>query len=619
MCAINGVVDLRGRSTEERVRDDALARRMNVATSHRGPDGEGLYSDIFATLAHKRLAILDLSSSSNQPMESASGRYVIIFNGEIYNFKDLRNELSYPFVTTGDTEVILAAFERWGVEALPRLRGMFALAIWDKERKELVLARDNAGIKPLYYVRRGGKVFFSSELKGILENADIDRKIDPVSLESYVRLRYVPGSQTMIQSVCKLLPGTYAVFSKEYFLTKRFHEVKLQPLIVEDRPLIEAHLRDLLDDSVRAHMISDRPLGVFLSGGLDSTILLDSATRSKGRMETFSLRFEVRKEEQQEKFNADADLAQMTAAHYGATHHEVTLSEKEFVALLPKAIRHLDQPIANATAIAQLFLSQEARKHIVVALTGDGGDELFGGYPRYRFNKYMDLYAHTPRSLRHGLGLLWSPAKKMDTPQGIERIERFLFEKEKNLSKAISREFISDTPARQFESEYLEKRNAADFTQLFMDADRRSWLVDEALARTDAMTMAASLEARIPFLDTALVEYASRIPSHMRVGMLGESKPLLRSAFRARLPAHVHGAPKRGWFSPIAKWLRRPDMVSLAQEVLAPGFHAPTDTVLSENALKLLDAHIQGKTYASPALWACITLRLWAQHYDVHF
>lgn len=617
MCSINGIVDLRGRSIDERVADEVLVVRMNASTAHRGPDATGIWRDDFATLGNNRLAVIDLSSTANQPMQSTSGRYIIVFNGEIYNYRELRKELSpYPFRTQSDTEVILAAFERWGHGAFLKLRGMFGLAIWDSKEKELILARDQSGIKPLYYARKGQRIAFSSELKGILSDTALSRTMSKEALAAYLRLRYVPAPLTMIEGVAKLPAGSYATMRGDTLTVVPYFDVPLTPPIVDTRHSIEAHLETLIDKAVKAELVSERPVGLFLSGGLDSTILLDSATKAAGRVETFSLRFDVTKDEQADKFNTDADLAKRSATQYGSVHHEVLLSEEEFVRLLPETMHYLDQPIANPTAIAQLYLSREARKHIVVALVGDGGDELFGGYPRYRLSRIMDMYRRLPHMLRTGLGAVSSTARKLNTPQGLQRIERFMFEKDAMLSRVVAPEFISSQPANSFEGHYLKGRGEHDFTQLFMDADRRSWLVDEALARTDTMTMAASLEARVPMLNTDLVLYAACIPSHMRTGLF-EGKKILRDAFRARLPKHILDAKKRGWFSPTAKWLRRPKALALAREVLSPGFDGGTDTLITfAGASKMLEDHVAGRGYALPTLWTLITLRLWAKAFN---
>ena len=551
-------------------------------------------------------------------MTNASGRFVITLNGEIYNYRELRAELSaYSFRTKSDTEVLLAAFEKWGMDAFGKLRGMYALGIWDTRDKKLMLARDHAGIKPLLWRRAGQRIMFSSELKGMLADKNLERRINREALASYARLRYVPEPLSMVESVAKIPAGHAVMFSDKDMTTHEHSSVPLFPLFSGSSREAAGRLLELIDESVRMELVSDRPVGLFLSGGLDSTVILDAASRGAGAVETFSLRFALSKQEEADKFNADADSAKRSAAHYGARHHEFTLSESDFSALLPEVVRRLHEPVGNATAVAQLKLAREARRDITVALAGDGGDELFGGYPRYRLSLLMDYYQRMPAALRAVLNQLHSSLRKLDTPEGVERIERFLFEKDDMLRSAFSPEYISETPAERFAESYLTGRGEADFTQLFMDADRRSWLTDEALARADSMTMASALEMRVPLLNLDVVRFASRLPTSMRVG-LGGGKRLLRAAFSGRLPAHVLGSPKRGWFSPIAKWLRRPALLALTREALSKGFHAGTDAALNFNGLSdMLEGHVQKGRYAAPLLWSMVTLRLWAREHDL--
>lgn len=617
MCAINGIVDTRGRSLDECVTDLALVKKMNTATVHRGPDGSGVWSDTFATLGNNRLAIIDLSRTADQPMQSASGRYVVAFNGEIYNYRELRAQLGpYPFKTQGDTEVILALVDAQGIESIGKLRGMFCIALWDTQTHEFFLIRDQSGIKPVYYHYTHGRIAFSSELKGVLVDDRIERIIDPHALDSYLHLRYVPEPLSMIVGIQKLPPGHYVRMRGDTIELVQYFTVPLTPTLLDSRASIHTRVCELVDAAVAAELVSDRPVGLFLSGGLDSTIVLDAATKVAGKVETYSLRFEVTQEEEQHKFNTDADLAAKTAAHYGANHHEILFTEEDFMMLLSEATYSLDQPIGNATALAQLFLSRKAREHIVVALMGDGGDELFGGYPRYRISKLMDVYQRLPAKLRDVCSMLWGKAQKLNLPPGVARVEQFLFEKDNVLKKVVMHEYVSNIPAKEFEKKYLIGRKESDFTQLFMDADRRSWLVDEALARTDTMTMAASLEARVPLLNTDLVLYASTLPSNLRVSFLG-SKKLLRDAFRPRLPQHILKAKKRGFFSPMSKWLRRPQALRMAKEVLSPGYHPGTDKLLNFAGVeKMLKDHVDKRAYALPTLWTLIAFRLWAKAYN---
>ncbi len=599
MCAINGIVG-GGPDAKE------LVAAMNAATVHRGPDGTALWHSDAVTLGHNRLAIIDLSAAANQPLHSHSGRTTLVFNGEIYNFKELRAQLpDYQYKSSGDSEVIIAAYEKWGIDAFAKLRGMFAFALWDTISQELFLVRDQSGIKPLFWYQKGETIYFSSELKGLLP-ALPERRINRDSLKSYLRLRYVPGPHSLIEGVKKLPAASYLRVKDGIPTLKTYASVTLMPISQGSLTQTAA----LIDKAVASELVSDRPVGLFLSGGLDSTIVLDAAVRAAGTVETFTLRFGVKTSEQAAKFNTDADLAAQTAKHYKTNHHEILFTEERFIELLPEAAR-ASEPIGNATAIAQLHLAREARNHIVVALVGDGGDELFGGYPRYQLSRWMDRYQLLPGSIRSFLNVV-PVLRKLNTPPGVERVALFMFEKDEQLRRAVVEEYISAEPSKQFAEKYFTTKGA-NFTQSFMDADRRSWLVDEALARTDAATMASALEARVPFLNYDLVEYASRLPSALR-----KNKNHLRETFNKRLPLHILNARKRGFFSPIAKWLRRPALQRIVRETLSPGFHPQTDSLLNFNELQvLLDDHVAGKTYAAPLIWSLAMFRMWAKEYDV--
>lgn len=617
MCAINGIAG----SVENAA---VLLRRMNEATKHRGPDGSALWNgrEVGAgdvCFGHNRLAIIDLTAAADQPMVSNSGRYTIVFNGEIYNYLELRESISgYEWRSKGDTEVILVLFEKEGIAAFEKLRGMFACAIWDRETKTLTIARDGIGVKPLYYAITHDSLVFSSEVKGILASGLFLHKIDHDSLRAYLRLRYVPEPRTMIEGVHKLPPGTWMQFKCGAEAKKgNFAAIPLSAKYTGTFADAAQEVERLVDASVRAELVSDRPLGVFLSGGLDSTIVLDAATRVHSGMETFSLRFEVTDAEQSEKFNADANLAKETAQFYQSRHHEIIFNEKDFLASIPEAMRYLDQPVANATALAQLHLARKTREHVVVALAGEGGDEVFGGYPRYRTSRMMDIYQRVPRPVRDILSSTNDRFRLLSTPAGIARIALFEFEKDKVLRSIITSDFLSTEPDKEFEDKYLSGRKEPDFTALFMDADRRSWLVDEALQRADTMNMAAGIESRVPLLNLDLVRFGTTLPSSWRAG-LQQNKKVLRAAFAHRLPPHVSHAPKRGFFSPTAKWIRRPAVLSFIREVLSPGYHHGTDGLFNfEEVKKMLDQHVSGERYALSTLWTLVTLRVWAKELEV--
>lgn len=606
MCGINGF----------NWEDKKLLGRMNASTKHRGPDGEGILAEEGVSLGHNRLAIIDLDPRAGQPMESIDRNLVIVFNGEIYNFKELKAELSdYHFKTESDTEVILAAYKKWGRNCVERFNGMFAFAIWDRARAELFLARDQIGIKPLYYYNDGTKFIFSSEIKAILEHK-IARKLDRIAFAEYLRLLYVPAPLTMFEGIFKFPPAHRGIVKKGVLRMEQYWEIN--PLKKTDESPDERHdtIERLVDASVERQLVSDRPLGVFLSGGIDSSVVLDSMSKVRKNIDTYSVGFDLEESEQADKFNADFEIAKKTAAHYGTTHHEVMLRTEEVVPLLEKSIFHGDEPIANATALAQIALARFARESVVVALGGDGGDELFGGYDRYRLAHLSAEYRKRPRALRALLESVAPSLKKLDTEPDVSRFAKFLFQKDETLRKVIQPQFITDEAEQAF-APLFEDATDNTFTDLFMDADRQSWLVDESLMRSDKMAMAAGLELRVPLLDIHLAEYAATIPAREKVSYRG-TKRIFKDAFKHRLPDYLYSQPKRGWFSPAAKWLRRENVSRYADEVLSPHYYAETAELFRHDGIEeMLDLHRQGKVYNLTMLWALIVFQVWAKTYKV--
>lgn len=645
MCSINGFT----------WKDEILIRRMNAITAHRGPDGTGVFVGAEVTLGHNRLSILDLTDAGAQPMKSSDGRFVISFNGEIYNYRELKQELSsYPFKSGSDTEVILAAHKAWGDSAWRRLNGMFALALWDEKEKSLRLVRDPVGIKPLYYHMSGSRLIFASEIKAILLHHDVLRRIDPLALDCYLRVNYVPAPLTMFLGIKKLLPGQMLHYQNGDIVISEYREKKATELSSEPRTVLARALREQVHKSVKTQLVSDRPVGLYLSGGVDSSAVLEGMAAAKGQVETFSVGFELKEGEQQEKFNADFLLARKTAKHFGATHHEVLVSPEEIIPLFEEAVYHLDEPISNATVIPMLKLSRFAKSRVAVVLGGDGGDELFGGYERYRWSLLSSYYRSLPQAMRSVADSLLPRLKKLDTAPGILRYARFHFLKEEILRSLMRESAYHPTAAQDFfarrffsptEREIIKKgglrgggratcpnallfgglasvRQAADipffedFERLFMDTDRKSWLPDESLLRSDKMSMAAGLEARVPLLDLPLIEFADTIPLRHKVSPW-RTKIILKEAFRGHIPDELLSQPKRGWFSPGAKWLRYPHIAAYAREVLSPDFADATKEIFDWTKIRSrLEAHLQGE-YHLTSLWAILMLQVWARKFKV--
>ena len=629
MCGINGF----------NFRDGELIKKMNEATRHRGPDDRGLYLDDGVSLGHNRLSILDLTPAGHQPMFDAAGRLAIVFNGEIYNFEEIRRELpEYPFKSASDTEVILAAYGKWGAEAVKKFNGIFAFAIWDKEKKELFLARDHVGVKPLYYFWDGKRFIFSSEIKAILEH-DIPREIDIESLNNYFRLLYVPGPKTIWKGIYKLPPAHWAKFSVGNLEIKKFWEIAdFENLSSRDEAVRQ--IQELMRDSVRGQVISERPVGVYLSGGIDSTAVL-GAIREMAPQITKTYTVGFKDVPQEEKYNADFHLARATAKHYGTDHHELLISGTDLLNNFEKICWHMDEPNANATSGAIYLLSEEAKKDVAVVLGGDGGDELFGGYPRYQASLMIGNYQKLPKIMRMfgnaAMTLLgkYDLLRKFRLPADSSRIIEFLGQKDDVLAGVLNQNILSLEASRElFKQKFaeyyhphpnplplrergnpslsppLQRGMKGDFEKYFGDFDRQNWLVDESLMRTDRMTMARGVEARVPILDRRLVELANKTPTDWKIRGK-EGKIIWKEAMDKYLPEHIKNEKKRGFFSPMAKWLRK-EFKDLAYDSI----NSLDPQYFNRGEIRqMLDDHISGKRYNMAILWAVITWGTWNRVY----
>lgn len=609
MCGINGFTG----------REEQLIQRMNDVTRHRGPDGSHVWLADEMTFGHNRLSIIDLSHDADQPMISNDGALVIVFNGEIYNFQALKDVLSreYSFRTTSDTEVILAAYQKWGRECVKKMNGMFAFALWDKARKELFLARDPVGVKPLYYAWHGSRFIFSSEIKGILEHP-IPRVCNMDAFNAYMRLLYVPEPLTMFEGIYKLPRGTHAVVKDGAMQIARYADDEIRSPIASSFTETARELERGVQQAVERQLISDRPVGVYLSGGIDSSVVLDCMAQARGNIDTFSVGFDLEETEGRRKFNYDFEIAKKTAAYYGTRHHEVLVSSDDVVALLPKLIWHMDEPISKATAVAMMKIAKTTKDTVAVVLGGDGGDELFGGYDRYRLSVWADTYQTLPHMLRRVLNQ-HPRLRKLDMPAGLDRYALFMFQKNPILERLVSSQYLNNYPYEFFQRTFFDRPTSRDSVEQIMDTDQKSWLVDDSLVLTDKMTMSAGLEGRVPFLDQELVALAARIPRAYKVDRW-QTKKVLKAAFRDRIPPYLFNEPKRGWYAPGAKWLRRGNVARLLEEALNSGYYEGTKDLFrwDEVARVRLD-HESKKDYNLTVLWALFTFQLWAKMFKISF
>lgn len=614
MCGINGF----------NFKDTKLLLKMNEEISYRGPDDTGIFEDEKISLGHNRLSIIDLSELASQPMASNDQRFVIVFNGEIYNYKDLKKDLknSYSFKTESDTEIILAAYDKWGYGCVKKFNGIFALAIWDRQKQELFLARDHLGVKPLYYYYDGSKFIFSSEIKAILQHP-ISRELNRKVLNIYFRLLYIPEPLTSWHNVFKLPPAHFAVLTDKKLEIHKFWEVTEFDNL-SDKNEIRSEIKKYFKQAVNRQLISDKPLGLYLSGGIDSTVLLGvMSDMLKKPINTFTVGFEVA-QEQQFKFNADYNLAKRTSKFFRSNHSEIILKARDVQDNFEKIVWHADDLVANHTQPAMYVLSGLAKQSVDVVLSGDGGDELFGGYDRYYLNSVLNKIQYIPEDIRKNtlikkiFKLLGknNSYKKLNLGQGLDRFSAFMMQKEDDISIFLQPEFNQPSAAADFmQKKFFHEISQIDSTKLLQYLDLKTWLLDDALNRADRMSMAHGIEQRVPLLDKELVELAMNIPSKFNLDNKGMGKKIFRESLKEYIPEFVYDEPKRGWFSPMAKWLRG-DLKDWAYEILSPGYNRDTADYLNFTQIRnILDGHISGSKYALNTIWPLITFQVWFKRF----
>lgn len=611
MCGINGF----------NWQDESLIQRMNTKIAHRGPDDEGVFLSPEISLGHRRLSIIDLSSAAHQPMRTPDGRYTIVYNGELYNFKEIKTELKeFDFFSNSDTEVVLYAFAKWGHDCLLKFNGIFAFAIWDAQKKELFLARDQFGVKPLYYYFKNNKFIFSSEAKAILEYPDIARELNIRALNNYFRFLYVLGPETMWVDIKKLPPAHYAILKDGAPVIKRYYKLEFK-----EKKYGAGELKNLikqgLQAAVKRQLVSDRPVGLFLSGGLDSSAICAMMAReASDPVKTFSIGFDT--EIETEKFNADFNIAKRTAEYFKTDHHPITISAKDVAAHFEDCIIAMDEPVSNHIEVPTYFLAKEAKKKVAVVLGGDGGDETWGGYDRYyyvsiieKIQRFLPIIKN--KSLAELCGKLSGKGKffeKLSTRPGIDLFLSFMTQKENAVAKFLKKDCNNPLAPKESYSPYFTD-SADDAANQMMLADIGTWLADESLIRSDKLTMAHGLEERVPFLDKELAELAFGISSKYKLRNREQGKKILREALTGIVPEFVLEQKKRGFFSPASKWLRG-DLKKMAYEILSSGYTEKTAGLFNWDAVRqILDNHIEHKSYALNTIWSLMTFQVWARNY----
>jgi asparagine synthase (glutamine-hydrolysing) len=624
MCGICGVFYT---DRTQRVSGETLAA-MNRQIVHRGPDDDGFFVDGNVGLAMRRLSIIDIQTG-HQPLSNEDGSVWIVFNGEIYNHRDLRTDLSsrgHRYRTQSDTETIVHLYEEYGKNCVQHLRGMFAFAIWDRARRCLFIARDRLGIKPLYYRHEGRTLLFGSEIKTILAYPSVKPEFNRSTLAEYLAFGYITGEQTMYAGIKKLLPGHTLILDDESgrLETTPYWDLTVKPDDgSQPREYYVTRYREQLEQCVSSHLMSDVPLGVFLSGGLDSSAVAALTTKIRQEpIETFSVGYG------EESFS-ELPYARTVAEHLRSKHHEVHLSRDEFFQTLPRMIWHEDEPIVWPSSVALYFVAQLARKHVTVVLTGEGSDETLAGYTRYAWtllNSRMDRVYRTltpavlRRLLRHGIGaspLSGTYKRKLEhTFLGRDGASwpSFYFDNFYSAFSAAEQEKLLIPDAKQSAGEVYAgsmihwNHSSGDLLHRLLYTDIKTYLV-ELLMKQDQMSMAASVESRVPFLDHALVEFTASIPAKYSTSGM-EGKCILKSAVEDLLPKSIIYRQKLGFPTPWAFWLAGPSIDQLRQ-LLLEARTLERGLFRAETLNRLFDEHMAGRRDHGNRIWRLLNLELW--------
>ncbi len=628
MCGIAGFVLAQPSLPQAEIETRLWA--MTGTIKHRGPDDQAVWTDGHAGLAQARLAVIDLSAAANQPLSSQDGSVWLTYNGEVYNFAEIRRDLEslgYLFRSRGDAEVIANGWHAWGPRVLERMRGMFALALWDRRSRRLILARDRLGKKPLYYAPAGSAFLFGSEIKALLAWPNLARRPNLAAIDQYLTLQYVPSPDTAFAGIHRLPPAHYLVISADGEGGWRDPELVRywelpQPSAAGPRRSaaeLQAELVGHLEEAVRLRLIADVPLGAFLSGGVDSSAVVAMMARvGSGRVKTFSIGFPAKEYD-------ETRYARMVAERFG-TEHEEFVVEPDAVAVLPRLVWHYGEPFADPSAIPTYYVSQMARRHVTVALNGDGGDEAFLGYSRYRAMHYLDRLDRLPAAARTGVARLLALApnsvqRRLRLGQIRDILAASADRPEQRYAGTIA--FFGDLDKQQGYAAAMQPllgKSALDLLAPYFEgaeslaaganrADLHTYLPDDLMVKVDVASMAHGLETRSPLLDHVLLEWAARIPAEIKMAG-GRTKALFKAAMAPYLPAEILHRKKMGFGCPIDQWLRQ-ELKELAYDTLLAPEARDRGIMRPDYVRRLLDEHCAYRRNHHTRLWALLMLELW--------
>ncbi|HWM92312.1 MAG TPA: asparagine synthase (glutamine-hydrolyzing) [Thermoanaerobaculia bacterium] len=613
MCGIAGIYRFRS----ERPVEPGEVRTMGACLAHRGPDDEGYFNDGPLGLAHKRLTILDTSSRGRQPMFSEDGQSCIVFNGEVYNFVELRAELEaqgHAFRTTTDTEVILRLWDVLGEDCLERLNGMFAFAVWDRRRQTLFIARDRLGIKPLYYTLDQDGIRFASEVKALLATSNSRPQVNLDMLDAYMSVGYVPTERTLFQGIEKLQPGWCLTIHGQELRLRQYWDLKPEPEHLSEEECVTQTL-ELLRDSVRLQLRSDVPLGVFLSGGIDSSAVVALMHEMGIRdIRTYTVAYDFGPAYDETRY------ARMIAEKFQTRHREVFVTPREFQEFIPSLVWHMDEPVTEAAAISLYFVAKLAREDVAVVLSGEGSDEVFGGYPIYKYMQTLERYRRLPAALRQNvinpalnrLGGKWNKYTRLSDRPLHERYLGVSFYEtptKEALYRPEIRNLFNGHGMPGLVQPWYDKAKGLDPLLQMMYLDVKSWLPDDLLVKADKMTMANGVELRVPFLDHRVVELGGRIPPRYRIKGW-TTKHILKKAMEKHLPREILHRGKMGFPTPLARMFQG-EMRSYVADVLESDRHLDRGYFRPEVVRGLVSGHMEGKQDHHRVLWQLLVLEEW--------
>ncbi len=618
MCGIAGIYNFKTNKEVSPVQLEAMCKVID----YRGPDGHGYFYDNQVALGHRRLTIIDTNERSNQPMQTSDREFTICYNGEVYNYVELKEQLlqrNAEFRTTSDTEVILQLYREQGADCLKSLNGMFAFAVWDKVNKEFFLARDRVGIKPLFYTMTDDGIVFGSEIKSLLEIESVAKQVNPKLIDSYMSVGYCPTNETLFKGIYKLEPGHSLTIKDGQVEIKKYWDMEFDKSQDKGEEYYIDKTRELFEDAVKIQLRSDVPLGVFLSGGIDSSAVVAMMKKLDVKdIKTFSVAWDYG-----DAFN-ETQYARQVSEQFGTDHTEYFMTAEDFKDFLPDYIRHMDEPVTEAAAISLYYLAKKTKEKVTVVLSGEGADEVYGGYPIYKYMHVVEQYKRIPKFIRNPLlnpilrlmGTKWAKYADLSEKPISESYSGVSFYEDGAKNRLYTEKFSEQ--AKRYSNTnnikpYYDYTDGEDLQTQMQYLDVKTWLVDDLLIKADRMSMAASLELRVPFLDHRFLEFSATMPSEYRFKGY-ENKYILKKAMEGFLPDEILYRKKLGFPTPLSIMFKG-DLYQYVSEIIDCEQAHQRGYFKADEVKRLLAEHKAGKQDHHRILWQLLVLELWHREF----